>query len=234
MRFYHIEPILNFTHVLKAYTNLPTTVAVRLLCDNKPMDCSEATGVSIAADKYAIDEDAIDARELANGILRFHCMGLPVGGYRMPITLTFEDETIVFGPVVVFVSDTTRSDDIAVFNQYPDTDDELEAWESGEVGLSVNDTEDEEDEAEDEEDVEADEDDESEADEDDEATDDDEDWTDDELWDEDEINNDDAEGNSDSDSDGSEGETGSTEGETAAGGGSSEEAGESGEEVEGE
>lgn len=130
MPFYHLEPILNFTHVLKGYTDLNSMVSVQLLHDNQPADCSGATSVLISSGDYTVADESMDLSDMADGVLRFSCAGLPAGGRRMHVAVKFEDQIIAFGQITVFVMDTTRSDDIAVFSQYPDTEEELEEWEN--------------------------------------------------------------------------------------------------------
>ena len=128
MEFYHIEPQIGFTHVLKAYTDVDHFIELQLMLNHTPLDCSAAIGVSATADKYKLKPEAFDLSQMDKGILKINFKGIPVGGYRVPITVAFPDRTIVFGSVTVFVSDTTRSDDIAVFHQYPDTEPEEIEW----------------------------------------------------------------------------------------------------------
>lgn len=128
MEFYHLEPLKGFTHVLRAFTDVDHYVEVELMMNHTPLDCSEATGVMVTADKYSLASEAFDLSSMSEGILRMSFKGVPVGGYRATITVAFQDRTIVFGTVTVFVDDTGRSDDIAVFHQYPDTEDELTSW----------------------------------------------------------------------------------------------------------
>ena len=139
MEFYHIEPQIGFTHVLKAYTDVDHFIELQLMLNHTPLDCSAAIGVSATADKYKLKPEAFDLSQM--DILKINFKGIPVGGYRVPITVAFPDRNIVFGSVTVFVSDTTRSDDIAIFHQYPDTEEETIEWKASQ-GIVDDETED--------------------------------------------------------------------------------------------
>lgn len=141
MEFYHIEPQIGFTHVLKAYTDVDHFIELQLMLNHTPLDCSAAIGVSATADKYKLKPEAFDLSQMDKGILKINFKGIPVGGYRVPITVAFPDRNIVFGSVTVFVSDTTRSDDIAIFHQYPDTEEETIEWKASQ-GIVDDETED--------------------------------------------------------------------------------------------
>ena len=141
MEFYHIEPLIGFTHVLKAYTDVDHFIEVQLMLNHTPLDCSAAVGVSATADKNKLAPEAFDLSQMDKGILRISFKGVPAGGYRVPITVAFPGKAIVFGSITVFVSDTTRSDDIAVFHQYPDTEEEVIEWKAAQ-GIVDDETED--------------------------------------------------------------------------------------------
>ena len=140
MEFYHIEPQIGFTHVLKAYTDVDHFIELQLMPNHTPLDCSAAIGVRLPPINTSWSPKP-SMSQMDKSILKINFKGIPVGGYRVPITVAFPDRNIVFGSVTVFVSDTTRSDDIAVFHQYPDTEEETIEWKASQ-GIVDDETED--------------------------------------------------------------------------------------------
>lgn len=130
MNYYHLEPLKGFTHVLRAYTDVNHYVEVELQKNHAPFDCSDTTEITVRAGSCILCDDALDLSLLDQGILRMSFKGVPVGSYRVPITLSFSDKPdIVFtGGVTVFVADTSSDAEVTKF--YPevalDADTQLE------------------------------------------------------------------------------------------------------------
>ncbi len=126
MNYYHLEPLKGFTHVLRAYTDVNHYIEVELEKNHAPIDCSDATDVTVRAGSCLLCDEAIDLSLIDKGILRLCFKGVPVGSYHVPITLSFNDKPdIVFtGGVTVFVANT--SDDTEVTTFYPADEEEEE------------------------------------------------------------------------------------------------------------